>query len=860
MALVGRDDDLDAILFTLRHAQGVLIVGESGVGKTALAAAAAAALPQPPLARIVATAAGRSVPFGALAPLLGDDESLTPALVPVRIAERLERGQGSAARRSSPPVLLIDDLHELDGPSAAALLSLVVSDSIRLLATARSGHSVPDAVTALWKEGLVRRVDLSPLDRAQTALLLADLLGAPVASPTAAALHALSAGNPLHLTELARFGRSRDRFVLRGDRWWWTPGGDVPPRLGELLRARIDSLSEAGRELAELLALGEPLPYDALAETCDPSALDELDRAGLIEADEQHGVVTLRFSHSLLQSVTEATISRTRRRVLSRRLQSTFGDQVDVVRQATWQLAGGGEPRLQVLLAAADVLMVSDPDAAERFARRAAEIDHGSAAMVALAHIHAERGDVAAAQATLVSVADRISGDQERFEALLEELSECLWLTRDAAAARATVQRMRAQLPSAFEADVTSTEALALLFTGHPSEALRRADEVLSAAPERSPRVRALTARLAALCFGDRGDEALVVADRLEHELSDWTLPATRASLIAALIGTTRLIHGLGIATPSAVGAMGRWPEPQSGGAPVEQSSADVGWPLLAGMRRHLAGDLEGALDPLREALVQQRAGEGVFRSEAAAELIVVLCELNRLDEAETLFTASPPDQIAIIPGLSDWSAAAIAGAGLQRQRASSLAIAAAESAVRGGAELMAWVFLADAGRWGVPDRAAQARRELGLQVDSAAARARSAAIDARATNRPGDLVAAAKLQLAQGFFRHAIELAEASQGTSDGAAERSVGRAAAAVLATAYEHVGTRSSMTPRTVRLTAREAEVSRLAARGYTDREIADRLTVSIRTVNSHLASVYRKLGIASRAELQRSFGST
>ncbi|HHQ48071.1 MAG TPA: LuxR family transcriptional regulator, partial [Acidobacteria bacterium] len=48
-------------------------------------------------------------------------------------------------------------------------------------------------------------------------------------------------------------------------------------------------------------------------------------------------------------------------------------------------------------------------------------------------------------------------------------------------------------------------------------------------------------------------------------------------------------------------------------------------------------------------------------------------------------------------------------------------------------------------------------------------------------------------------------------------------------------------------------REREVARLAARGYTAREIAERLYISTRTVESHLARIYPKLGVASKAEL-------
>ncbi|GAB3191220.1 response regulator [Nesterenkonia suensis] len=53
----------------------------------------------------------------------------------------------------------------------------------------------------------------------------------------------------------------------------------------------------------------------------------------------------------------------------------------------------------------------------------------------------------------------------------------------------------------------------------------------------------------------------------------------------------------------------------------------------------------------------------------------------------------------------------------------------------------------------------------------------------------------------------------------------------------------------------LSAREVEVMRLIARGYTYREIASDLFISVKTVESHVSKVLRKLQLSSRHELTR-----
>ena len=53
----------------------------------------------------------------------------------------------------------------------------------------------------------------------------------------------------------------------------------------------------------------------------------------------------------------------------------------------------------------------------------------------------------------------------------------------------------------------------------------------------------------------------------------------------------------------------------------------------------------------------------------------------------------------------------------------------------------------------------------------------------------------------------------------------------------------------------LTARENEVARLVAEGYTNAEIADELCISTSTVKCHMQRIFEKLGVANRTMLSK-----
>jgi DNA-binding NarL/FixJ family response regulator len=63
------------------------------------------------------------------------------------------------------------------------------------------------------------------------------------------------------------------------------------------------------------------------------------------------------------------------------------------------------------------------------------------------------------------------------------------------------------------------------------------------------------------------------------------------------------------------------------------------------------------------------------------------------------------------------------------------------------------------------------------------------------------------------------------------------------------------RPAADPELDQLTAREREVLRLIARGYAYKQIARQLSISVKTVESHVSAVLRKLQLSSRYELTR-----
>jgi DNA-binding CsgD family transcriptional regulator len=152
--------------------------------------------------------------------------------------------------------------------------------------------------------------------------------------------------------------------------------------------------------------------------------------------------------------------------------------------------------------------------------------------------------------------------------------------------------------------------------------------------------------------------------------------------------------------------------------------------------------------------------------------------------------------------------------------------------------------------------RAATRLTEIGAIFEGRLAAAAAAHGRAAAAADPAGLTAASRAFEDIGMPLHAAEAA-AQAATALLAAGRAVSARAASArawnLAARCDGVHTPALSGVRAPGLTNRESEVARLAAAGLSSREIADRLTTSVRTVDNHLRAVYTKLGVTGRGGL-------
>ncbi len=141
------------------RARGIVLSGAAGVGKTRVAREAVAGFGRGEMRRhwIVGTASARGVPLGAFADIASD---FGPD--PLRRVREVIDGLIGADHNGNV-VVGVDDAHLLDDLSAFTIHQLVTRHLATVILTIRTGEPTPDAITAIWKDHHLERLEIQPL-------------------------------------------------------------------------------------------------------------------------------------------------------------------------------------------------------------------------------------------------------------------------------------------------------------------------------------------------------------------------------------------------------------------------------------------------------------------------------------------------------------------------------------------------------------------------------------------------------------------------------------------------------------------------------------------------------------------------
>lgn len=839
---------------------GVVIVGPSGAGLTRLARAAvdAAAADGCAVRWMMATRSASEIPLGALAQLLGGAEASPERQVLAQAAAHLIAGAGK--RRL---VLGVNDAHLLDPVSASVVHHLAVTRSAFLVLSARTDVSVPDPVFALWKENLLERVDVHAFDEDETADLLGRVVDGRVDRATVHQLQALSGGNATFLRELVEDGMRSRAFAPVGGIWRWAGPMRPARRLRDLVRAGIGPLASDEQEVLELLAFGGGLDADALLRRYGAEVLDGLEQRVLVLSRRAGERVEVSLAHPLYGPVLRSGTTPLRERAVHRRLAETFDEPdaaEDRVRVLSWRLAGGLPTPAQTLIAVAEQAMASaEPDhvATAEVARAAVARGGGFAASMVLAQALIGLGRAGEAEEVLAGLATAADTDERRVQLAVTRLGNLQWGVgapeRAAELMREVEQALRAE-PA--RPELVVLRAAALLYEGRHAEALA-AVSPLVADPDRlgplAGPARAVAAD--ALCGTGRHEEALRTADRARTALpatAAWAAGWGSAQLDSASLGALISLGRLDEATRLAAEGHRR---AVAAGQPVAEALYG-GWHGIALAQQ---GQLLAALDRLRDAAGAVPPGAFAFLAVVHAQIAEAAAMtgdavaaaaaqrqaervLDEVGEAGRMWVVLASAWVAAARGSPDAAGIALEAADHARAvRQLQPELQALHACVRLGdpAPVVARITAVTSGIDG-PLAPAYARHAAAF-----------AAGDAAGLDRVADV-----------FAGHGALLLAAEAAAQAATRHARAGRAGAATLATTRAREWARrcpGAATPALVslgaagELTPREGEIARMAASGLTSRAIAERLTVSVRTVDNVLHVVYRKLGVTGRREL-------
>jgi DNA-binding CsgD family transcriptional regulator len=851
----------------------VVVSGGHGVGRTRLAQEVIRTLRERGQRTewVTGTRGAAAIPLGALAhlvPVAGASSDPTAAWQAMAAALDPDGAEGG------PVVVGIDDAHLLDDLSATLAHKLVLTRMASVVLTVCTGAKAPDVVAALWKDRLAPRVELTPWTREQVGHLLTAVLGGTVNSRTTEFLWNTSHGSVTFLHELVQAGHETTRLREVDGAWRWE--GDVArtERLGDLLQAELGELTAPEREAAELLAVGGTLELGDWVDLTSPGVIASLERRGMVIIDQSARHPVAQLTQPLHAWELRAQMPQTTARRLRSMLTTSPSVQrwmrEEPLRVGTLLIQADGPAVEPSVLArtARQANASSDHALAEQLARAALNGGAGTTAITALAEAlrwqgrHAEAEHVAS-EPVPRTLAERQELTITRMLNLFYGLGAVAQAFTPPTGAPSTVADDRAQLSGGRRPldPVGALQSLLSFAAGRPQQAVDRAgDEWFGPSVDAYAQLWTCAARTSALAVLGRTDEAIVSAARgwtvLEQCRDEVELSTARAALaqgeLLALELSGRLrqararaleLHRATLARASSaadgISALGL------GSVALATGHVDraIRWLTEAAGRLDRSDPL-GLLQLCRAKLAQAHALLGHHES-ARAFLPRIDLPSARIFEPE-LFLAHA------------WAAAA----DHREEEAAAAACRAASSAAGMGQLALEGRALHTAVRLGRATGVTRRLRELAEEVGSRLfdAFARHAEAVAGGLGESLDDVAT-EFESLDARLLAADAAAQASEAHARAghrrratiSAARAVGlsRASGGIHTPALERLGSRS--------LTARELQVAEMAAEGVSNRSIAHKLELSVRTVETHLANAYAKLGISTRAALPEALGA-